>query len=157
MSPALPSTCLGTQQVLSKCSGFARKLAFSASRQCTRLPGPAPAFPSSPPGLFHPTLKGPSGEDAPLQSPLLGGRPEGTALKWADQTRRGLARGGSSVGESQRRCGMSVQGAECRAAGRGVEPAKGPTRLPMVLGTPLPAADSFHGRCWLISFKEHDG
>lgn len=96
MSPALPSTRLGTQQVLSKCSGFTRKLAFSASRRCTRLPGPAPAFLSSPPSLFHPTLKGLSGEDAPLQPPLLGGRPEGTALKWADRSAMSV-----SVAESE--------------------------------------------------------
>ena len=133
MSPALHSTSLGTQQVLSKCPGHHQEglpslspglpSAYASSR-----PSLASFTPSSKgllgrsPSLFHLILKGPCGEDSQFQPPLMGCRPKMKALKWSDQTSLELALGWASVGEAQRRCsfpGRSVP--EWRMGGGGVE------------------------------------
>lgn len=92
-----------------------RRLIFSTflSPQPKPLPGPALAFLSVPPGhshwlwprRFHLTFKGPSGEDPQLQLPLMGFGPKVKALKWSDQTPRGLvfSWAGASVEEAPRR------------------------------------------------------
>lgn len=52
-------------------------------------PGPSWEAPGPPLSFLHLILKGPCGEDARLQLPLMGCRPEVEALKWADQMPRG--------------------------------------------------------------------
>lgn len=54
------------------------------------------------PSLFHPILKGPSGEDSQPQPPLMGCRPKVKALR-SDQTPLELALGWASVREAPRR------------------------------------------------------
>lgn len=136
VSQALTSTYLGTQQVLSGSPGHLRK----AYIFCL-LVSPALAFMSSPPGhshwlwprCFHPTFKGPSGEDAQVQLPLMGCRPRWRALKWSDQTPLGLVLGWASVEEALRRRGLpagALRSGEWRGDGQGADPAKVPIHFP---------------------------
>lgn len=119
------------------------------------------------PSLFHPILKGSSGEDAhPLSSypqrPIWGGFPapatsdglqtqgEGSEVVRSNTSRAGFGLGQRQGGSEETQlprfeCSSMEDG---RGAGQHVEPAKAQRCFPIIIITSLPVSDSLRARCW---------